>query len=585
MQDGRYAFRGKKHLLLPLLFLLPQLAITVVFFFYPAGEALMGSFYMEDSFGLSKEFVGLDNFITLFSDPSYLETLRLTLVFSLATIVLTMGTALLFAVLADQVNWGGTLYKSMLIIPYAVAPPLAGVLWLFLFNPSGGVLTELLHHFGYTWNHKINGNQALFLLIVSASWKQISYNFLFFLAGLHAIPRSLIEAAAIDGASPWRRFRTIIFPLLSPTSFFLLVVNTIYTLFETFGIVHAVTQGGPSKATETLIYKVFNDGFIGLDFGGSSAQSVVLILHRHGPDLPPVPLRGTQGDLLGQGTRIVVEKKGLGKAIGHAFLWFGIAIVLFPLYIALVATTHTFDVLIGSTPVSYGGEFLKNFTTVLTQGLKAAGGIPVWVMMANSLVMALGIAIGKIAISITAAYAIVYFRFPGRELCFVLIFITLMMPVEVRIVPTFQVAANLNFIDSYLGLVLPLIASATATFLYRQMFMTIPAELLEAARIDGAGPWRFFVDVVLPLSRTNTAALFVVLFIYGWNQYLWPLLVTNQESMYTIVMGIQRMVNIPDAVPEWNLIMAVALLGMLPPLLVVLGMQKLFVRGLVETEK
>ena len=281
----------------------------------------------------------------------------------------------------------------------------------------------------------------------------------------------------------------------------------------------------------------------------------------------------------------MVEKKGLGKAIGHAFLWFGIAIVLFPLYIALVATTHTFDVLIGSTPLWFGGEFLKNFTTVLTQGLKAAGGIPVWVMMANSLVMALGIAIGKIAISITAAYAIVYFRFPGRELCFVLIFITLMMPVEVRIVPTFQVAANLNFIDSYLGLVLPLIASATATFLYRPMFMTIPAELLEAARIDGAGPWRFFVDVVLPLSRTNTAALFVVLFIYGWNQYLWPLLVTNQESMYTIVMGIQRMVNIPDAVPEWNLIMAVALLGMLPPLLVVLGMQKLFVRGLVETEK
>ena len=281
----------------------------------------------------------------------------------------------------------------------------------------------------------------------------------------------------------------------------------------------------------------------------------------------------------------MVEKKGLGKAIGHAFLWFGIAIVLFPLYIALVATTHTFDVLIGSTPLWFGGEFLKNFTTVLTQGLKAAGGIPVWVMMANSLVMALGIAIGKIAISITAAYAIVYFRFPGRELCFVLIFITLMMPVEVRIVPTFQVAANLNFIDSYLGLVLPLIASATATFLYRQMFMTIPAERLEAARIDGAGPWRFFVDVVLPLSRTNTAALFVVLFIYGWNQYLWPLLVTNQESMYTIVMGIQRMVNIPDAVPEWNLIMAVALLGMLPPLLVVLGMQKLFVRGLVETEK
>lgn len=281
----------------------------------------------------------------------------------------------------------------------------------------------------------------------------------------------------------------------------------------------------------------------------------------------------------------MVEKKGLGRAVSHAVLLFGAAIVLFPLYIALVATSHTYDVLIGTTPLWFGEEFFNNFITVLTQGLKAAGGIPVWVMMGNSLIMALGIALGKIAISLTAAYAIVFFRFPGRELCFVLIFITLMMPVEVRIVPTFQVAANLNFIDSYAGLILPLIASATATFLYRQMFMTIPQELLEAARIDGAGPWRFFVDVVLPLSRTNTAALFVVLFIYGWNQYLWPLLVTNQESMYTVVMGIQRMVNIPDAVPEWNLIMAVALLGMLPPLLVVLGMQKLFVRGLVETEK
>ncbi len=277
MQDERYAFRGKKHLLLPILFLLPQLVITVVFFFYPAGEALLGSVYMEDSFGLSREFVGLDNFAVLFSDPSYLETLYLTFIFSIATITLTMTVSLLMAVVADQVSVGGTLYKSMLIIPYAVAPPLAGVLWLFLFNPSVGVLSSLLDSLGYTWNHKLNGNQALLLLIISASWKQISYNFLFFLAGLQAIPRSLIEAAAIDGASPWQRFRNIIFPLLSPTTFFLLVVNTIYTLFETFGIVHAVTQGGPSRATETLIYKVFNDGFIGLDFGGSSAQSVVLM--------------------------------------------------------------------------------------------------------------------------------------------------------------------------------------------------------------------------------------------------------------------------------------------------------------------
>ena len=281
----------------------------------------------------------------------------------------------------------------------------------------------------------------------------------------------------------------------------------------------------------------------------------------------------------------MVEKKGLGKAIGHAFLWFGIAIVLFPLYIALVATTHTFDVLIGSTPLWFGGEFLKNFTTVLTQGLKAAGGIPVWVMMANSLVMALGIAIGKIAISITAAYAIVYFRFPGRELCFVLIFITLMMPVEVRIVPTFQVAANLNFIDSYLGLVLPLIASATATFLFRQFFMTLPDELIEAARIDGASPMRFFRDIVLPLSKTNLAALFVITFIYGWNQYLWPLLIIQDVNLGTAVAGIKGMIATGEGTTQWNQVMAAMLLTLIPPVVIVLAMQRAFVRGLVDSEK
>ncbi len=276
--EGRYTFRGKKHLILPILFLLPQLCITVIFFFYPAGEAILGSFYIEDTFGLSKEFVGLENFAVLFDDSSYLDTLKLTVLFSAATIALTMGTALLLAVMADRIASGGTIYKALLVIPYAVAPPLAGVLWLFLFNPSSGVLTGMLESFGIVWNHKINGNQALFLIVIAAAWKQISYNFLFFLAGLHAIPKSLTEAAAIDGASPWRRFWNIIFPLLSPTTFFLLVVNTIYTLFETFGIVHAVTQGGPANATETLIYKVFTDGFIGLDFGGSSAQSVVLMV-------------------------------------------------------------------------------------------------------------------------------------------------------------------------------------------------------------------------------------------------------------------------------------------------------------------
>lgn len=278
MQDKRCVFQGKRHILLPLCFLLPQLFITGMFFFYPAGEAMLGSLYMEDAFGLSRQFVGLDNFRDLFSDSAYLHTLQVSVIFSAATIILCMGTALLLAAVADRTTRGAKLYKTAIIIPYAVAPPLAGVLWMFMFNPSSGVLAGLLQSVGISWNYLINGGQALFLVVAAAAWKQISYNFLFFLAGLHAIPRSLIEAAAIDGASPWQRFRTIIFPLLSPTTFFLLVINTIYTLFETFGIIHAVTQGGPANSTDILIYRVYREGFIGHNFGGSSAQSVVLMV-------------------------------------------------------------------------------------------------------------------------------------------------------------------------------------------------------------------------------------------------------------------------------------------------------------------
>ena len=281
----------------------------------------------------------------------------------------------------------------------------------------------------------------------------------------------------------------------------------------------------------------------------------------------------------------MVERKGMHSVVSHGILIAGTALVLLPLYIALVAASHEAGDLIGKTPLWFGPKLVDNFSSVLGRGLKAAGGAPVWRMLMNSTIMALGIAVGKITISLISAFAIVYFRFPGRSVCFFLIFATLMLPVEVRIVPTFEVATNLGLVDSYLGLILPLIASATATFLYRQFFLTIPEELLEAARIDGAGAWRFFKDVALPLSRTNTAALFVVTFIYGWNQYLWPLLVTNQESMYTVVMSIQRMVNVPDAPVEWNLVMTTALLGLLPPLLVVLCMQRLFIKGLIETEK
>lgn len=278
MQEKRVAFASPKAFWLAAAFVLPQLAVTAIFFFYPAGQAILGSFFMEDAFGTSRMFVGLANYKALFTSGDYLHTLWVTGIFSVAVVFIAMGVALLMAIVADQALSGARVYKSIAVVPYAVAPPLAGVLWLFLFNPSGGAMTQVLSWLGVTWNHMMNGNQALLLVIFSASWKQISYNFLFFLAGLQAIPKSLVEAAAIDGAGFWRRFATIIFPLLSPTTFFLLVVNTIYSLFETFGIVHAVTGGGPAKATTTLIYKVYSDGFLGLDFGGSSAQSVILML-------------------------------------------------------------------------------------------------------------------------------------------------------------------------------------------------------------------------------------------------------------------------------------------------------------------
>ncbi len=269
----------------------------------------------------------------------------------------------------------------------------------------------------------------------------------------------------------------------------------------------------------------------------------------------------------------------------HAILILGIAIVAFPILIALIASSHDALTLIGKFPFYFGDHFLENYRTVLGEGMARAGGGAVGPMLFNSFVMAIVIAVGKIVISILSAFAIVYFRFPFRMGFFWMIFVTLMLPVEVRILPTYQVIANLNLLNSYTGLTLPLIASATATFLFRQFFLTVPEELTEAARIDGAGPMRFFWDVLLPLSRTNIAALFVIVFIYGWNQYLWPLLVTQEESMYTVVMGIQRMVTVADAQAEWNLVMATTILALLPPVLVVVLMQRWFVKGLVETEK
>jgi sn-glycerol 3-phosphate transport system permease protein len=262
---------------LPYLLVAPQLAITIVFFFWPASQAVWYSFQLQDAFGLRTQFVGLQNFQTLFRDPNYLASFRTTAIFSIAVAGIGIALSLLLAVMADRVVRGAMAYKTLLIWPYAVAAAVAGVLYAFMFAPSIGIVTFMLRSFGIHWNWVIDGTQAMLLVIMAAVWNQISYNFLFFLAGLQSIPKSLIEAAAIDGAGPARRFWTIVFPLLSPTAFFLLVVNVVYAFFGTFGIIDAITQGGPAQATQILVYKVYHDGVKAADLGGSSAQSVILM--------------------------------------------------------------------------------------------------------------------------------------------------------------------------------------------------------------------------------------------------------------------------------------------------------------------
>ena len=268
----------------------------------------------------------------------------------------------------------------------------------------------------------------------------------------------------------------------------------------------------------------------------------------------------------------------------HVVLIGGCLIIAFPIYVTFVASTHSLDDITSTFPLLPGGRLIENYTRALSVGPRDVGAT-VGTMMLNSLIMALGISLGKIFISLLAAFAIVYFNFRFRMLFFWMIFITLMLPVEVRILPTYKVAADLKLLDSYAGLIFPLIASATATFLFRQFFMTVPDELCEAHRIDGGGPIRFFFDILMPMSRTSIAALFVILFIYGWNQYLWPLLITNDESYYTLLIGIKRMLDVGDTQAEWNIIMASSMLAMIPPVLVVIFMQKQFVKGMTETEK
>ena len=271
----RVIFRQKA---LPYLLLAPQFLVTIVFFFWPAGQAVWYSFLRQDAFGIRTEFVGFENFADLFADPLYIQTIWNTAIFTVAVAVLALVVALFLAVLADRSIRAAGVYRTLIIWPYAIAPAIAAVLWIFLFHPSIGLFGRMLNGMGVPWDYRLNGNQAMLVVILAAAWKQVSYNFIFFLAGLQSIPRAVLEAAAIDGARPFHRFRTIIFPLLSPTTFFLLVVNLVYACFDTFGVIDALTHGGPAKATETLIYRAYVDGRVNLDLGSSSAQSVVLMI-------------------------------------------------------------------------------------------------------------------------------------------------------------------------------------------------------------------------------------------------------------------------------------------------------------------
>jgi sn-glycerol 3-phosphate transport system permease protein len=275
MQTKRTIFSNR---VLPYFLLAPQLAVTLVFFIWPAFQALRQSFLREDPFGMKTTFVWFDNYTKLLGSSDYMNALWVTLVFSVSVTVLSMGLSLLFAVCVNRVLKAGRVYTTLLVWPYAVAPAAAGLLWWFMFNPTIGILPYLLRQFGYDWNHRLDGNDAMILIVVASAWKQISYNFLFFVAGLQSVPQSVIEAASIDGAGPFKRFWTVVFPLISPTTFFLAVINITYALFDTFPIVDSTTSGGPSQSTNTLVYKVYADGFVGLNLGPSAAQSVVLML-------------------------------------------------------------------------------------------------------------------------------------------------------------------------------------------------------------------------------------------------------------------------------------------------------------------
>src|SRR6267143_1722302 len=478
---------------LPYALVAPQIAITLVFFFWPAFDSLRLSLYRASPFGDRLIYVGLTNFARLFRDDAYLRSALTSFAFSFAVTFVGLALALLLASLANARIRGLAVYRSLLLWPYGIAPAIAGIIWLFVFHPSYGILPWLLSFVtAYQFNWFLQGWVAMMLLIVAAIWKQFGYNLAFYLAGLQAIETSVLEAASVDGAGPIRRFFASSFALLSPVTFFLFTLNMTFSFFATFGLVHAVTQGGPGDATSILVYRAWKDGFEGLQLGYSAAQSVVLMA--------------------------------------------SVVVLAFPLYYAFVISTQTLSQVTTMPPKPWPS------TAIVSNYVEAWQRAHMGRMLVNSAIVALGVAVGKIAISLLSAFAIVYFDFRGKNLVFWMIFVTLMLPVPVRIVSTYQVVSVLGWVNTYWGLTVPLMASATGTFLFRQFFRTIPDSLAEAAQLDGAGPMRFLWTILLPLSKANLAALFVILFVYGWNDYLWPLMITNTGDMRTAVVGLEALV-------------------------------------------
>src|SRR5713101_2097330 len=555
----RFVFRNRW---LPYALVAPQVAVTLAFFFWPAFDSLRLSLYRASPFGDRLIWAGFANFERLFRDPAYLRSALTSFVFSSFVTFVGLALALLLASLANAKIRGLGVYRSLLLWPYGIAPAIAGIIWLFIFHPSYGILPWLLSFVtAYQFNWFLKGWVAMVLIVVAAIWKQFGYNLAFYLAGLQAIETSVLEAASVDGAGPIRRFFAITFPLLSPVTFFLFTLNMTFSFFDTFGLIHSVTEGGPGDATSIMVYRAWKDGFDGLQLGLSAARAHVLATAR----------------LMAERAPRRVDWSGW---TAHAILVVAVAMIAFPLYYALVISTQTLDQVTSLPPK------LLPSTNLLQNYADAWGRAQMGRLLLNSAIVAVAVAVGKISISLLSAFAIAYFNFRGKQVIFWMIFVTLMLPIPVRIVSTYQVVSVLGWVDSYWGLTVPLMASATGTFLFRQFFQTIPDSLAEAAQLDGAGPVRFLWSILLPLSKANMAALFVILFVYGWNEYLWPLMITTTAEMRTAVVGIEALVPRGGSqLPEWNVIMAAAMMTLLPPVIVIVTMQRWFVKGLIETEK